>query len=61
VIADGFVVGRIFKVNAAPVGQRWMSEDNAGKLAARLGSTIGLARRGSYLLDRADGTVAKAT
>jgi hypothetical protein len=24
VIADGFVVGRIFKVNAAPVGQPWM-------------------------------------
>jgi hypothetical protein len=23
VIADGFVVGRIFKVNAAPVGQPW--------------------------------------
>jgi hypothetical protein len=26
VIADGFVVGRIFKVNAAPVGQPWMWE-----------------------------------
>jgi hypothetical protein len=25
VIADGFVVGRIFKVNAAPVGQPWMA------------------------------------
>jgi hypothetical protein len=24
VIADGFVVGRTFKVNAAPVGQPWM-------------------------------------
>jgi hypothetical protein len=24
VLADGFVVGRIFKVNAAPVGQPWM-------------------------------------
>jgi hypothetical protein len=24
VIGDGFVVGRIFKVNAAPVGQPWM-------------------------------------
>jgi hypothetical protein len=24
VIADGFVVGRIFKVNAAPIGQPWM-------------------------------------
>jgi hypothetical protein len=24
VIAGGFVVGRIFKVNAAPVGQPWM-------------------------------------
>jgi hypothetical protein len=24
VIADGFVVGRIFKVNAAPVGEPWM-------------------------------------
>ena len=38
-----------------------VAEDNAGKLAARPGSTIGLARRGSYLLDRTDGTVAKAT
>jgi hypothetical protein len=24
VLADGVVVGRIFKVNAAPVGQPWM-------------------------------------
>jgi hypothetical protein len=24
VLADGFVVGRIFKVNAAPVGHPWM-------------------------------------
>jgi hypothetical protein len=24
VLADGFVVGRIFKANAAPVGEPWM-------------------------------------
>jgi hypothetical protein len=40
VLADGFVVGRIFKVNAAPVGQPWMQPAHIS--SSEKGSASGL-------------------